>query len=78
MRPLAFSIKAAKALRKLPPEVREQIMDKLGRYVETGNGDVRALKGEAGLRLRIGDYRALLRSDSVHVEAVGHRREIYG
>ena len=49
-------------------------------FAETGVGDVKALKGVAGMRLRAGDWRVLftIKGNTITVHAVGHRREIYG
>jgi mRNA interferase RelE/StbE len=54
-------------------------MPKLQTYASTGSGDVKRLKGEAGCRLRVGDYRVIFVEDSatITVVAVGHRRDIY-
>jgi mRNA interferase RelE/StbE len=43
------------------------------------SGDVKALKGAAGMRLRSGDWRVLftVKANTVTIHAVGHRRDIY-
>ena len=48
-------------------------------YASEGKGDVRRLKGRAGSRLRVGDWRVIFEEtqDRIVVVAVGHRREIY-
>jgi mRNA interferase RelE/StbE len=48
-------------------------------FAETGAGDVKALKGVAGMRLRVGDWRVLftINADTITIHAVGHRRDIY-
>ncbi len=52
---------ATKALRKLPRNERERILTAIERLPA---GDVRSLKGRQGeWRLRIGDWRALIRLD---------------
>jgi mRNA interferase RelE/StbE len=58
---------------------RAQIDVKLIAFAETGVGDVKALKGVAGMRLRAGDWRVLFTMDAntITIHAVGHRREIY-
>lgn len=40
---------------------------------------MKALKGRAGLRLRVGDWRVIFceDGDTIVVVAVGHRRNIY-
>jgi mRNA interferase RelE/StbE len=44
-----------------------------------GVGDVRALKGVAGMRLRSGDWRVVftVSANTITIHAVGHRRDIY-
>jgi mRNA interferase RelE/StbE len=48
-------------------------------FAETGVGDVKALKGVAGMRLRAGDWRVLftMKANTITIDAVGHRRDIY-
>lgn len=55
------------------------MIEKLHRYAATGAGDVKALAGRSGMRLRVGDYRIVFveTSESISVRAVGHRRDIY-
>ena len=79
MKRLVVGLKAGKAMRRLPEDVRAQLMAKLERYAQTGVGDVKALKGMIGFRLRAGDYRVLLEVDDaiVDVRDVGHRRDTY-
>ncbi len=52
---------------------------KLTVYATNGSGDVKRLKGTAGCRLRIGDWRVIFIEDarSITIVAVGHRKEIY-
>ena len=58
---------------------RTQIDAKLATLAKTGAGDVKALKGAAGKRLRIGDWRVVftVQGDNITILAVGHRRDIY-
>jgi mRNA interferase RelE/StbE len=48
-------------------------------FASSGKGDVRRLKGRAGARLRVGDWRVIFDEtrDNIVVVAVGHRREVY-
>jgi mRNA interferase RelE/StbE len=64
---------------KLSPQIRERISKKLDVFAATGQGDVKKLKGQAGARLRIGDWRVIYYEEAgtIVVVAVGHRREIY-
>ena len=66
-------------MRKLTATTRAQVEAKLDAYAETGVGDVKALRGVDGMRLRAGDWRVLftVEGDTIIVHAVGHRREIY-
>ena len=79
MKTVSYTISATRQLRKLPAEIRERIIDKLRRYAESGAGDVKALSGQPGARLRIGDYRVIFVEavDVISVRAVGHRSDIY-
>jgi mRNA interferase RelE/StbE len=66
-------------VRKLTAATRAQIDFKLTAFAETGAGDVKALKGVTGMRLRVGDWRVLftIRTYTITIHAVGHRRDIY-
>lgn len=79
MKEIEFTSAAVRQWRKLPPTARAQIDLKLKAFAETGIGDVKALKGAAGMRLRSGDWRVLFttKANTITVHAVGHRREIY-
>tara|TARA_R110002124_G_scaffold65453_2_gene178996 strand:+ start:214 stop:453 length:240 start_codon:yes stop_codon:yes gene_type:complete len=78
MKTVRFSNDCNKALRKLRGEA-SRIVAKIERYAETGAGDVTAQVGTDYMRIRIGDYRAILsESDTeILVVRIGHRREIY-
>jgi hypothetical protein len=52
---IAFTSAAVRQWRKLTAVTRAQIDRKLAAFAETGVGDVKALKGVAGMRLRVGD-----------------------
>lgn len=79
MKEIAFISAAARQWRKLTAATRAQIEAKLTAFAETGEGDVKALKGVAGTRLRAGDWRVLftVKADTIIIHAVGHRRDIY-
>jgi mRNA interferase RelE/StbE len=76
---IAFASAAARQWRKLTTATRAQIDLKLIAFSETGAGDVKALKGVTGMRLRAGDWRVLfaIEADTITIHAVGHRRDIY-
>ncbi len=79
MKTVSYTGDATRQLARLPPGVREQVIAKIHRYAETGAGQVKALVGQRGARLRIGEYRAIFNEarETILVVAVGHRREIY-
>ena len=79
MKAVVFVPSAARQWIKLAAIVRERVMPKLQVYASTGAGDVRRLKGQAGCRLRVGDYRVIFIEDAkaITIVAVGHRRDIY-
>jgi mRNA interferase RelE/StbE len=76
---IVFTSAAVRQWRKLTAATRAQIDLKLTAFAETGVGDVKALKGAPGMRLRAGDWRILftLKADTITIHAVGHRRDIY-
>jgi mRNA interferase RelE/StbE len=76
---VTWTFDARRALRKLPPEVRADIEAKLGRFAQTGAGNVKRLTGRPGARLRVGDWRVIFveTSTTIEVRAVGDRRDIY-
>ena len=59
MKEIEFTSAAVRQWRKLSATTRAQIDLKLTAFAETGVGDVKALKGVAGMRLRAGDWRVL-------------------
>jgi mRNA interferase RelE/StbE len=79
MKTVTYTIEARGQLAKLPAKVRAQIEGKVNRYAVTGAGDVKALVGRPGVRLRSGDYRVIFIEDeaAVRVRAVGDRKLIY-
>jgi mRNA interferase RelE/StbE len=76
---IEFTSAAVRQWRKLTATTRVQIDLKLKTFAETGVGDVKALKGTPGMRLRSGDWRVLftIRANVITIHAVGHRRDIY-
>jgi len=76
---IVFTPAALREWIKLAADVRARIKGKLDTFAKTGLGDVKRLKGRAGSRLRVGDWRVIFytEGDSIVVVAVGHRREIY-
>jgi mRNA interferase RelE/StbE len=76
---VVFTTAASRQWIKLTAATRGRIMPKLETYASAGTGDVKRLKGQAGCRLRVGDYRVIFFEDAttITVAAVGHRRDIY-
>jgi mRNA interferase RelE/StbE len=76
---IEFTSAALRQWRKLTVAVRMQIDIKLKAFAETGVGDVKALKGVDGMRLRSGDWRVVftVEGNTITIRAVGHRRDIY-
>jgi mRNA interferase RelE/StbE len=79
MATVVFTPAALRQWTKLTTDVRRRIDAKLTAFAETGQGDVKRLKGQAGCRLRVGDWRVIFieEGETIVVAAVGHRREIY-
>jgi mRNA interferase RelE/StbE len=76
---ITFTAAAGRQWARLAPDVRRRIDKRLTEFATTGHGDIRRLRGRAGARLRIGDWRVIFdeRRNEVVVMAVGHRREVY-
>ncbi len=79
MKLIAFTPAATSQWLKLTQKVRERVNARLDQFAATGHGDVKKLKGRAGARLRVGDWRAIFYEErgTIVITAVGHRREIY-
>ncbi|MBI3701364.1 MAG: type II toxin-antitoxin system RelE/ParE family toxin [Afipia sp.] len=79
MRAIVFTSKGARQWAKLSKDIRGRIDAQLVEFASSGTGDVKKLKGRAGARLRVGDWRVIFYEDgrTIVVVAVGHRREIY-
>lgn len=78
-----FDAHALKDLRKLSPEVRKRILEKLSFFLQSPSPIIFAehlTNYEIGTyRYRIGDYRVIfdLEDDLFVILKIGHRREIY-
>lgn len=79
MKTITYSARADRQLSAIAPEVRERIEARIERYAESGEGDVKAMKGSPTLRLRVGAYRIIFTEDLeiLDVLDVGHRSHIY-
>ena len=67
---IILTLGAAKDLEALPRDAREQVEVGLHRYAMTGQGDVKALQGRPGRRLRIGGYRVIFEEDASSILAI--------
>lgn len=70
MKTIILTASAAKDLDALPRDARERIEAGLDRYAMTGQGDVKALRGRDGYRLRIGSYRVIFDEDATTILAI--------
>jgi len=79
MAEIFFTASATRQWLGLSADVRKRIDAKLQNYTRTGQGDVKMLKGRAGGRLRVGDWRVIFirEGNKLVIAAVGHRREVY-
>ncbi len=82
MRSIAFSHEAAKELDALDTTVRLRVdaaLDLLAADPLALRGQIKRLKGDTFLRLRIGDWRIIfdLEPQRIIVLAIGHRSDIY-
>ena len=73
---------AARALRKLDPQVRGRIQGAIALLAQDPRPPAaRALQGRPGLRVRVGHYRIIYTVQDdvllVVVVTLGHRREVY-
>lgn len=70
MKTIILTLSAAKDLDGLPRDAREQVEAGLHQYAMTGQGDVKALQGRSGYRLRIGSYRVIFDEDATTILAI--------
>jgi mRNA interferase RelE/StbE len=67
---IIFTRQAAKDFDALPEPAQKQVMESLSSYAITGHGDVKALIGQEGCRLRIGRYRVIFDQDATTILAI--------
>lgn len=70
MKMIIFTHRAAKELDSLPEDARAAVATALTEYAVNGGGDIKALSGREGYRLRIGRYRVILADDGATILAV--------
>jgi mRNA-degrading endonuclease RelE of RelBE toxin-antitoxin system/DNA-binding XRE family transcriptional regulator len=79
MADIVFTPAALRQWLKLTPQARDRLDAKLNAFADTGQGDIKKLKGRDRFRLRVGDYRIIYYHEAltIIVVGVGHRRDIY-
>ena len=81
MKKISWSEEARADIRRIDRKIAMRIFTTIQRFAETGEGNVKQLKGRSGnLRLRVGDYRVRFTDeadDTIRIHAVRHRREAY-
>lgn len=70
MNTFVFTDQAAKDLDALPGDDRDIVIAGLTGYAVAGRGDVKALAGRDGYRLRIGSYRVIFDEDAATILAI--------
>jgi mRNA interferase RelE/StbE len=81
-RTLVFAPEAARELDALDAGVRERIERALHQLAVDPlalRNQIKRLKGDPALRLRVGDWRIIFDAapGEFHILAIGHRREVY-
>jgi mRNA interferase RelE/StbE len=61
---IVLTLAAMKMFDALPQDVQLQIGRALDAYAMSGRGDIKALRGQTGYRLRVGRYRVIFDEDS--------------
>lgn len=79
---ITWARQARRDMRNLDKPIRERLLAAIHLLAETNRGDVAKLRDGSGRwRLRVGDWRAILRFDNpngeMHILRVQHRRESY-
>jgi mRNA interferase RelE/StbE len=82
VRTIVFTPEAAREFEALDPTVKERVeaaLDQLAVAPLSLRNQIKRLKGQTSLRLRVGDWRIIfeLRSDEILVLMIAHRSEAY-
>jgi mRNA interferase RelE/StbE len=82
VRTIVFTPEAAREFEALDSTIRERVeatLDQLAVAPLSLRNQIKRLKGQAALRLRVGDWRIIfqLRSDEILVLMIAHRSEAY-
>ena len=70
MRTIVLTHKAAKELDVLSAEARHSVTEAVSAYAIDGRGDVKALAGRDGRRLRVGEHRVIFDDDGTTIPAI--------
>ena len=70
MKTIIYTNSAAKDLEALAADARAQVEAGLDAYAMTGRGDVKALLGQPGSRLRVGRYRVIFAEDQTTILSI--------
>jgi mRNA interferase RelE/StbE len=70
MKTIVLTLAAAKDLDGLPAEARSAVANALIDYAISGRGDVKALRGRDGFRMRAGRYRIIFDEDQTTILAI--------
>jgi len=81
-RTIVFAPEAAQELDALDRAVRQRVENALGRLAIDPlalRNQIKRLKGDLAMRLRVGDWRIIfdVRAGEIIVLAIAHRREVY-
>lgn len=78
MKTVVYTRAAARGLRT-HLSVAKRLAAKIGRYAETGGGDVKQLAGSTGKRERDGDFRLIFEETATEiiVTKIGPRGDVY-
>ena len=81
MKKIIFTVPARADVRCIDRVNAMRILTALHRFAETGEGDIKKLRGDSGeLRLRVGDHRVRFTEepgDTLLIHSVKHRSEAY-
>ena len=81
MKKIDYTREASKALRKMPTNEAKRVRGKIEAYATNPASlanNVKRLKGENAIRLRVGDWRVIMRDDEVlAILKIGPRGGVY-
>lgn len=81
MTEVEYTEKALDHLEGLDPQVADRVLNKVDEATEWTEHRLEPLSGYPYYKLRVGDYRVIVSwdrsDDTIVVEAVGHRRNVY-